>query len=345
MSKKLFLRALEGELTERVPFWFMRQAGRYLPEYREVRATTSGFLDLCFTPEKAAEVTLQPLRRFGMDAAILFSDILVIPYALGVDVRFVEGEGPRVAITTEEKTITNLDLTTVRTKLEPVAETVRLVKKDLPEGTALIGFAGAPWTVACYMLQGRSGKEFEAARLFALTHPARMQLLMDTLVAATFDYLCMQVEAGAEALQVFDSWAGLLTPEEFAKWVTAPTVKLVKMLREKHPTIPLIGFAKGANSNLAAYAKQTSVNTIGVDQFTPMDVAIAARANTQQAVQGNLDPLLIASNKDEALRQTEVILQKLTHTPSIFNLGHGFIPSTPIENVAAVSNFVKAWRR
>jgi uroporphyrinogen decarboxylase len=153
------------------------------------------------------------------------------------------------------------------------------------------------------------------------------------------------VEAGAEALQVFDSWAGLLTPEEFAKWVTAPTVKLVKMLREKHPTIPLIGFAKGANSNLAAYAKQTSVNAIGVDQFTPMDVAIAARANTQQAVQGNLDPLLIASNKDEALRQTEVILQKLTHTPSIFNLGHGFIPSTPIENVAAVSNFVKAWRR
>lgn len=345
MSKKLFLQALDGELTERIPFWFMRQAGRYLPEYREVRATTSGFLDLCFTPEKAAEVTLQPLRRFDMDAAILFSDILVIPYALGVDVKFVEGEGPRVAITTEEKNIAALDLSTVRKKLEPVAETVRLVKKDLPEGTALIGFAGAPWTVACYMLQGKSGKEFEAARLFALTHPARMQMLMDTLVEATFDYLCMQVEAGAEALQIFDSWAGLLTPEEFAKWVTAPTVKLVNMLREKHPTIPLIGFAKGANSNLATYAKQTGVNAIGVDQFTPMEVAIAARAHAKQAVQGNLDPLLIASNKDEALRQTEVILRKLKNTPSVFNLGHGFIPSTPIENVAAVSNFVKAWQR
>lgn len=345
MSKKLFLQALDGELTERIPFWFMRQAGRYLPEYREVRATTSGFLDLCFTPEKAAEVTLQPLRRFDMDAAILFSDILVIPYALGVDVKFVEGEGPRVAITTEEKTIAALDLSTVRKKLEPVAQTVRLVKKDLPEGTALIGFAGAPWTVACYMLQGKSGREFEAARLFALTHPVRMQMLMDTLVEATFDYLCMQIEAGAEALQIFDSWAGLLTPEEFTKWVTTPTVKLVKMLREKHPTIPLIGFAKGANSNLASYAKQTGVNAIGVDQFTPMEVAIAARANAKQGVQGNLDPLLIATNKDAALRQSEVILQKLKTTPAVFNLGHGFIPSTPIENVAAVSAFVKAWRR
>ncbi len=345
MSKKLFLQALDGELTERIPFWFMRQAGRYLPEYRAVRATTSGFLDLCFSPKKAAEVTLQPLRRFHMDAAILFSDILVIPYALGVDVKFVEGEGPRVAITTEQKTIDALDLTTVRNKLEPVAETVRLVKKDLPESVALIGFAGAPWTVACYMLQGKSGKEFEVARLFALKYPERMQQLIDTLVIATANYLSMQVEAGAEALQIFDSWAGLLTPEEFAKWVTKPTVKLVKILREKHPHIPLIGFAKGANSNLVTYAKQTGVNAIGVDQFMSMEVAIAARAHAKQAVQGNLDPLLIASNKTEALRQTETILNKLKTTPSVFNLGHGFIPSTPIENVEAVSAMVKAWRR
>lgn len=345
MSKKLFLQALNGELTERVPFWFMRQAGRYLPEYRAVRATTTGFLDLCFSPEKAAEVTLQPLRRFSMDAAILFSDILVIPYGLGVDVNFVEGEGPRVGITTEQAAIDALDLTTVRKKLEPVAQTVRLVKQGLPEGATLIGFAGAPWTVACYMLQGKSGKEFEAARLFALKHPERMQQLMDTLVDATFDYLCMQVEAGAEALQIFDSWAGLLTPEEFETWVTAPTVKLVNRLRAAHPNIPLIGFAKGANSNLAAYAKRTGVNAIGVDQFTPMEVAIAARSYAKQAVQGNLDPLLIASNKTEALRQTEAILKKLKDTPSVFNLGHGFIPSTPIENVEAVSAFVKAWRR
>lgn len=345
MSKKLFLQALNGEVTERVPFWFMRQAGRYLPEYRAVRATTTGFLDLCFSPEKAAEVTLQPLRRFGMDAAILFSDILVIPYGLGVDVHFVEGEGPRVGITTEQAAIDALDLTTVRKRLEPVAQTVRLVKQGLPEGAALIGFAGAPWTVACYMLQGKSGKEFEAARLFALRYPERMQQLIDTLVDATVDYLCMQVEAGAEALQIFDSWAGLLTPEEFEKWVTVPTVKLVNRLREKHPDIPLIGFAKGANSNLASYAKRTAVNAIGVDQLMPMEVAIAARSYAKQAVQGNLDPLLIATNKARALAQTEVILQKLKTTPSVFNLGHGFIPSTPIENVEAVSVFVKAWRR
>lgn len=345
MSKKLFLQALNGELTERVPFWFMRQAGRYLPEYRAVRATTTGFLDLCFSPEKAAEVTLQPLRRFGMDAAILFSDILVIPYGLGVDVHFVEGEGPRVGITTEQAAIDALDLTTVRKRLEPVAQTVRLVKQGLPEGAALIGFAGAPWTVACYMLQGKSGKEFEAARLFALKYPERMQQLIDTLVDATVDYLCMQVEAGAEALQIFDSWAGLLTPEEFEKWVTVPTVKLVNRLREKHPDIPLIGFAKGANSNLASYAKRTAVNAIGVDQLMPMEVAIAARSYAKQAVQGNLDPLLIATDKARALAQTEVILQKLKTTPSVFNLGHGFIPSTPIENVEAVSVFVKAWQR
>ncbi len=345
MTDKLLIAALNGTLTERVPFWFMRQAGRFLPEYREVRATTRGFLDLCFTPKKAAEVTLQPLRRFGMDAAILFSDILVIPYALGVDVTFVEGEGPRVGLTTTAEKIAALDLSTVKSKLAPVAETVRLVKKDLPEGAALIGFAGAPWTVACYMLQGKSGKEFQEARLFALSHPELMEQLIDTLVASTAEYLAMQIQAGAEAIQIFDSWAGLLTPAEFQKWVTAPTVKLVKMLRSKFPQIPIIGFAKGAGLELADYAKKTGVNCIGVDQHTDMDFAIKSRASDQQAVQGNLDPLLIAANKDGALRETESILKKLKTMPGIFNLGHGFIPSTPIENVAAVAEKVKAWRR
>jgi uroporphyrinogen decarboxylase len=323
----------------------MRQAGRYLPEYRQVRATTSGFLDLCFTPEKAAEVTLQPLRRFAMDAAILFSDILVIPFGLGVDVTFTEGEGPRVGLTNTAQTIEALDLSMVRKKLEPVSETVRLVKKQLPEGAALIGFAGAPWTVACYMLQGRSGKEFQDARLFALSEPALMQKLMDRLVAATIDYLRMQADAGAEALQIFDSWAGLLTPNEFAKWVIPPTQKITAALRETHPHIPIIGFAKGAGTSLSHYAKKTQVNCIGVDQHTPMDYAIAARAHDKQAVQGNLDPLLIATNKDEALRETETILKQLKTTPAVFNLGHGFIPSTPIENVAAVAERVKTWRR
>jgi uroporphyrinogen decarboxylase len=344
-NEPLLIQALNGSLTPRVPFWFMRQAGRYLPEYKAVRATTSGFLDLCFTPDKAAEVTLQPLRRFGMDAAILFSDILVIPHGLGVDVRFVEGEGPRVGLCDSREAIEKLDLSTVRKKLEPVAETVKLVRKNLPEGAALIGFAGAPWTVACYMLQGKSGKEFEAARLFALAEPVLMQQLIDTLVTATAEYLSMQIEAGAQAIQIFDSWAGLLTPNEFETWVTQPTVKLVKSVREKHPSVPIIGFAKGAGLSLHEYAKRTEVNCIGVDQFTPMEFAIGARAHAKQAVQGNLDPLLIASNKDEAVRQTKVILEKFKNTPSVFNLGHGFIPSTPIENVAAVADAIKAWRR
>ena len=344
-QKKLLIEALNGTLTDRVPFWFMRQAGRFLPEYREVRASTKGFLDLCFTPTKAAEVTLQPLRRFGMDAAILFSDILVVPFGLGVNVRFAEGEGPVLPVTSTEAQIEALDLSTIKNKLAPIAETVRLTKQDLPEGAALIGFAGAPWTVACYMLQGRSGKEFQESRLFAISHPQLMQKLIDKLVTATVEYLRMQIEAGAEAIQIFDSWAGLLTPDEFAKWVTAPTVKMVAALRQSHPHIPIIGFAKGAGLELADYAKQTNVNCIGVDQHTPIDFAIKSRASDKQTVQGNLDPLLIAGNKDAALAATQSILEKTKNTPSVFNLGHGFIPSTPIENVAAVAEMVKQWRR
>lgn len=344
-NEPLLIEALKGRLTPRVPFWFMRQAGRYLPEYREVRGTTKGFLDLCFTPKKAAEVTLQPLRRFAMDGAILFSDILVIPYAMGVDVTFAEGEGPRVPITDTAGAIDGLDLSTVSKKLAPIAETVKLVRKDLPEGAALIGFAGAPWTVACYMLQGRGGKEFQASRLFALAEPKLMQQLIDKLVVATIKYLRMQIDAGAQAVQIFDSWAGLLTPSEFASWVTAPTQKIVAALRQTHPHIPIIGFAKGAGLQLADYAKTTDVNCIGVDQQTEMDFAIASRASKTQAVQGNLDPLLIAANRDAALRETEAILKKLKDTPAVFNLGHGFIPETPIENVAAVAEMVKAWRR
>lgn len=344
-NEPLLISALKGTITPRVPFWFMRQAGRYLPEYREVRASTKGFLDLCFTPEKAAEVTLQPLRRFDMDAAILFSDILVVPHGMGVDVSFVEGEGPRVGLTDNRAALEALNLETVRSKLEPVAETIRIVKNKMAQGPALIGFAGAPWTVACYMLQGKSGKEFEVARLFALREPELMEKLIDRLVAATADYLSMQIEAGVDAIQIFDSWAGLLTPTQFEKWVTQPTVKLVELVRKKHPQIPIIGFAKGAGANLHEYAKRTHVNCIGVDQHTPIEVAIAARGNAHQAVQGNLDPLLIAADKEQAVWQTNAILEKMQHTPAIFNLGHGFIPSTPIEHVAAVANAVKSWHR
>jgi uroporphyrinogen decarboxylase len=345
MSDTLLVKNLLGEKTERIPFWFMRQAGRYLPEYRSLRGTAKGFLDLCFSPEKAAEVTLQPLRRFGMDAAILFSDILVIPYALGVEVRFAEGEGPIVAICDTREKIEALDLSTVRSKLAPVAETVQLVKKQLPQGAALIGFAGAPWTVACYMLQGKSGKEFQAARSFALKEPVLMQQLIDRLTEATIDYLRMQIEAGADALQLFDSWAGLLTPAQFAKWVIAPSKKIAAALRSSHLHIPLIGFAKGAGLELEAYAKETGVNCIGVDQHTPMEFALKCRASATQAVQGNLDPLLLAYDLDGAKRETEAILKTVGKNPSVFNVGHGFIPETPIDHVATISEMVKAWRR
>lgn len=339
---KLLISALNGIQTERVPFWFMRQAGRFLPEYREVRASTSGFLDLCFNPEKAAEVTLQPLRRFGMDAAILFSDILVVPYALGVDVRFAEGEGPIVAVTNTAKAIDGMVFEPA--KLAPIARTVQLVKAQLPEGATLIGFAGAPWTVACYMLQGRGGKEFAPAREFAYAQPELMARLIDRLVTATIDYLGMQIEAGAEAIQLFDSWAGLLTPDEFTTWVVAPAKRIIAELKQKYPAVPIIGFAKGAGLNLAAYAAESGANGIGVDQHTPMEFAIRS-VGAHQAVQGNLDPLLLASNKDGALRKTEEILKSFGTRPAIFNVGHGFVPHTPIDNVAAVAELVKAWRR
>ncbi len=341
-DEKLLVRALKGIQDERVPFWFMRQAGRFLPEYREVRASTKGFLDLCFTPEKAAQVTLQPLQRFQMDAAILFSDILVVPYALGVDVKFMEGEGPLVEITDTDARIEAL--TYDRTKLLPIGETVKLVKKDLPAGAALIGFAGAPWTVACYMLQGKGGKEFAKAREFAYAHPLRMQKLMDVLTDATIDYLKMQIDAGAEAIQLFDSWAGLLAPEQFTALVTAPAAKIFAALKKSHPHIPLIGFAKGASHNLAGFARDSGADCIGIDQHTPMAYGISC-AQKGQAVQGNLDPLLLASDKAGALKQTEAILTATKNTAHVFNVGHGFVPHTPIENVAAVADFVKAWRR
>ena len=342
---KLLIENLKGQKTERIPFWFMRQAGRYLPEYREIRASTKGFLDLCFTPEKAAEVTLQPLRRFHMDAAILFSDILVIPYALGVNVKFAEGEGPIVGITDTPQKIAALDGSAVSQRLAPVAETVRLVRKDLPKEAALIGFAGAPWTVACYMLQGRSGKEFAAAKKFAISQPQLMQQLIDRLTDATIDYLKMQIAAGAEALQLFDSWAGLLTPDEFRRWVIPPAKKISAALRAAHPEIPLIGFAKGAGLMLPDYAKETGVNAIGGDQHTPIKFGLASLANKEQAVQGNLDPLLMAYDKQGALAATKAILEALGNAPAVFNVGHGFIPETPIENVEAVSALVLGWRR
>ena len=339
---KILVQALQGKKSDLVPFWFMRQAGRYLPEYKATRATASGFLDLCFSPEKAAEVTLQPLRRFGMSGSILFSDILVIPYALGVDVKFLEGEGPVVEITDSAERIAKFTHSDVTKKLAPVAETVRLVKKDLPQGTTLIGFAGAPWTVACYMLQGKSGKEFAKARQFAQAQPAVMQSLIDALTNATIDYLRMQIDAGAEAVQLFDSWAGLLSAAQFAKWSIAPTKKIVAALKESHPHISIIGFPKGSGLFLKDYAS-TGVDCFGIDMNTPMEFA-KQNANGK-CLQGNLDPLLLAFDIKGALEEATRILKMMGDVPFIFNLGHGMIPEMPIAHVEALSNLVKDCRR
>ncbi len=339
---KLLISTLQGKIGERVPFWFMRQAGRYLPEYKTTRATASGFLDLCFSPEKAAEVTIQPLRRFGMDAAILFSDILVIPHALGVEVTFAEGEGPVVEVTHTKERIEKFELDKVKERLEPVAQTVRLVKQQLPEGTALIGFAGAPWTVACYMLQGKSGKEFAKARQFAQAQPVLMQLLIDKLTDATIDYLKMQIDAGAEAIQIFDSWAGLLSSAQFAKWSIAPTRKIVSALKQYNKHIPIIGFPKGAGLFLKDYA-DTGVDCFGIDMNTP--IAFAKQNAQGCALQGNLDPLLLCYDVQGALDEAKRILETMKDTAFVFNLGHGMIPEMPIAHVEALSQLLREYRR
>lgn len=341
---KFLLEALSGKRTERVPFWFMRQAGRYLPEYRELRTSVGGFMELCFHPEKAAEVTLQPIRRFHMDGAILFSDILVIPHALGVTVTFAEGEGPVVQQVGCEAHIDSL--TFKLEKLSPVFETVRLVKKQLPEDVTLIGFAGSPWTVACYMLEGprNKGKDFPHALHYAKTEPVLMQKIVDKLVDSTIVYLQQQTDAGVEALQLFDSWAGLLPKDQFEAWVIAPTKRIVSALKESHPHVPIIGFARGAGEYAGTYVR-TGIDCIGVDQHTDIKKVISLRANPGQAVQGNLDPELLMRDKTGALRQAESILKTFGNAPGVFNFGHGMLPTTPVEHVAALCDYLRQARR
>ncbi len=344
VTDKIFLAALKGERVERPPFWFMRQAGRYLPEYREVRAQAGGFWNLCFSPELAAEVTLQPLRRFHMDAAILFSDILVIPLALGVDVRFETGEGPKLE-PVDASSIPRLKYDQAR--LMPIAETLKRVRKGLPGDTALIGFAGAPWTVACYMVEGRGSRDFHAVRAFARQDADAFAALISTLADATVAYLRMQAEAGAEALQLFDSWAGVLSEAEFDAYVIAPTRAIVQALKRSHPHLPLIGFPRRAGALTGAYAQATGVDAVGLDEGQPLRYI----ANTLQphcAVQGNLDPLLLQYDRKRMMEEAKNIIAALQPTPNdgrknfLFNLGHGIGQHTPVEHVQALSDYLKA---
>jgi uroporphyrinogen decarboxylase len=339
VAHKPLLAAVLGHRQERPPVWIMRQAGRYLPEYRETRKQAGGFLELCYTPELATEVTLQPLRRFDLDAAILFSDILVIPDALGQPVRFEVGEGP-ILDPVDAAGIDRLDRDRALDHLAPVLETVRRLRAALPVEKTLIGFCGAPWTVATYMLNGRGSPDQWTARRFALEHPEAFDRLIDILVETSIDYLAAQLEAGADVVQIFESWALNLDDAAFARQVTEPNRRIVEGLRKRIPDAPVIGFPRGAAGNLAGYAKTTGVNALGIDYAAPLDfIRSALPANL--TVQGNLDPLrLVLGGEQMELRAREIIAA-FSERPHIFNLGHGIVPETPIAHVERLIRLVK----
>jgi len=328
---KPLLDVLKGRRTARPPVWMMRQAGRYLPEYRQLRADRGSFLNLVYDSEAAAEVTLQPLRRFpALDAAILFSDILIVPFAIGQNLSFVAGEGPRL---TPPLTAGSLDqLTAFPARLDPIYETVARVKAALDPAKTLIGFAGSPWTVATYMVAGQGSREQAEARRFAYRDPKGFAAIVARIEKVTLDYLTGQISAGAEALQLFDSWAGSLAPAQFEQWVIAPTARLVEKLKRKHPDVPVIGFPKGAGGKLGAYARETGVDAVGLDET--VDPAWAARElPAGLPLQGNLDPLALIAGGRQLKQSVRRILDALADRPHIFNLGHGILPDTPVAHV------------
>ena len=324
------LAVLKGKRQERPPIWLMRQAGRYLPEYRALRAEKGGFLELAYDSDAASEITLQPIRRFGFDGAILFSDILVIPHALGQDLRFEAGEGPRLSPTLVDRTLATLAPAPER--LLPIYDTVRKVRASLPTETTFLGFAGSPWTVATYMVAGQGSKEQAETRRMAYRDPAAFGAIIDALVGATADYLGKQIEAGVDAVQLFDSWSGSLAPREFERWVIAPTVELVKRLHARHPGVPVIGFPKGAGGKLPAYARETGVDAIGLDETVD---PVWANANLPERlpVQGNLDPLSLIAGGAALDEAVDTIVGAFRERPHVFNLGHGILLDTPIAHV------------
>jgi len=310
----------------------MRQAGRYLPEYREVRARAGSFLDLCFTPELAAEVTLQPIRRFGFDAAILFSDILVVPYALGQTVLFEAGEGPHLSPTIGAGSLSLLATDLDIGRLAPVLETIGLVRAKLPRNVALLGFCGAPWTVATYMVAGHGTPDQAPARLFAYRDPDAFAILIDLLVNASVRYLEAQFHAGVDAVQLFDTWAGILGPGEFKRWCIEPAARIVAELRRRVPHARIIGFPRGAGASLVHYVEAVDVDAVGLDWMIDRQFA-RDRIQSRRHVQGNVDPLALLAGGDALDREVDAVLSAFSGKPFIFNLGHGILPETPIAHV------------
>lgn len=332
-ERPLLIRALSGEALSVPPIWLMRQAGRYLPEYRELRAQAGGFLDLCYAPDLATEVTLQPIRRFDLDAAILFSDILVVPHALGQDVRFVEGEGPRLDPATSEADFARLKSEIDLDMLAPVYETVSRVRAALPRSKALIGFCGAPYTVATYMVAGRGGDEQAPARLLAYREPEVFAGLIERLIEASAAHLVAQLKAGADVVQIFDSWAGDLPPAEFALWSTGPIAALCERVRAEVPAAKIIAFARGAGGKLADFAGQVPADGFGVATSEDLRVARSA-VYASKALQGAVDPIALVAGGAALDRAVDETLAALKGYPMILNLGHGVRQETPPDHVA-----------
>jgi len=328
---KPILEVLSGTRQTIPPVWFMRQAGRYLPEYRALREHAGSFLKLCFTPDFAAEVTLQPIRRFGFDAAILFSDILVVPHALGRSVSFEAGEGPRLE-PLNAASVKALRTEADRDALAPVYEAVRLIKRDLPAHVALIGFCGAPWTVATYMIAGRGTPDQAPARMFAYREPEAFARVIDILVDVSSLYLVEQIRAGAEAVQIFDTWAGVLPPREFQRWCVEPVARIVENVRRDIPGAKIIGFPRGAGALLTKYLDRVQVNAVGLDWAAEPEF-VREHVQSRVAVQGNLDPLVLLAGGDALDRAIDDVLANFADRPFIFNLGHGILPETPIAHV------------
>ena len=333
------LAVLNGERRDPPPVWLMRQAGRYLPEYRALRASKGGFLDLCYDPETAAEVTIQPIRRFGFDGAILFSDILVVPHALGQDLRFEVGEGPRLSPSLKDVPLSTLQGAAER--LLPIYETVRRVAAALPPQTTLLGFAGSPWTVATYMVAGEGSKDHADARIMAYREPEAFGALIHAIATLTVDYLAGQAEAGVHAVQLFESWAGSVSPEQFDTWVIEPNAWIVREFRKRCPGVPVIGFPKGAGGKLRRYALGTAVDAIGLDE-TVDPVWADEILPPGLPVQGNLDPLALLAGGEALERAVGNIRQALGARPHIFNLGHGILPQVPLAHVERLLELVRA---
>lgn len=339
-SKKL-LNVLRGAKIDPPPVWLMRQAGRYLPEYRALRADKGGFLELVYNSDAAAEITLQPIRRFGFDGAILFSDILIVPYAMGQELWFEAGEGPRLAPRLAQQALERL--TPDLSRLEPIYDTVRKVAAALPHDTAFLGFAGSPWTIATYMVHGQGSRDQSETRRMAYNEPARFAALIDAISDITVEYLSGQIAAGVDAVQLFDSWAGSLSPQQFERWVIAPNAKIVAALKARHPQVPIIGFPKGAGGKLLAYAEQTGVDAIGIDE-TVDPVWANDILPKNLPVQGNLDPLALIAGGEILEQAAAHINDAFADRPHIFNLGHGIGQDTPIEHVEKLLTLLRTDR-